>query len=212
MELMQGDGGLFLASPQFLIPLLDFCKSKDITIWFDEIQTFARSGEFFAFEKLGLGSYVDVCTIGKAFQMSATLWTKEYNPKPGLISGTFASSSASFYSALCLLNQLAPLMGKKGQIEKIYTSWRSRLKTLEKEGLLSHIEGWGLMLGISPFKTQAQAVQQLLQKLFQKGLICFHCGQGDKKRLRFLMPAVTKEAHLDQAVAILREALLEQKL
>ena len=210
-ELMQGDGGLFLANSSFLTPLLDFCKSKEITIWFDEVQTFARSGEFFAFEKLGLGSYVEVCTIGKAFQMSATLWAKEYNPKPGLISGTFASSSTSFHSALSLLNTLTPLMGENGQIEKIYTSWRSKLKKLEEEGLLSQIEGWGLMMGASPFKTSAQEVSRLLQKLFHKGLICFHCGQGDNKRLRFLMPAVTKEEHLEQAVSILKTALLEQK-
>ena len=211
LELMQGDGGLFLADSKFLSPLLDFCKSKEITIWFDEVQTFARSGEFFAFEKLDLGPYVDVCTIGKALQLSATLWTKEYNPKPGLISGTFASSSSSFYSALTLLNKLEPLTGPKAKIEKIHTSWTSKLKKLEKEGLLSHTEGWGLMVGTSPWKNQAQEVQRLLQKLFQKGLICFHCGQGDKKRLRFLLPAVAEEQHLDQAASILREALLEQK-
>ena len=212
LELMQGDGGLFLANSQFLRPLLDFCKSKEITVWFDEIQTFARSGEFFAFEKLDLGSYVDVCTIGKGLQMSATLWTKDYNPKPGLISGTFASSSTSFYSALTILNTLEPMMGKKGQIEKIYTSWTSKLKKLEKEGLLSQIEGWGLMVGATPFKNKSQEVLQLLQKLFHKGLICFYCGQGDTKRLRFLLPAVAEEHHLEQAVSILKEALLEQKL
>lgn len=211
LELMQGDGGLFLADSNFLSPLLEFCKNKGITIWFDEVQTFARSGELFAFEKLGLGSYVDVCTIGKALQMSATLWTEEYNPKPGLISGTFASSSSSFYSALTLLNTLEPLMGQEGQIETIYALWSSKLKKLEEEGLLFQIEGWGLMVGASPPKRKAEEMQQLLQKLFQKGLICFHCGQGDKKRLRFLLPAVATEQHLDQAASILREALLEQK-
>ena len=35
MELMQGDGGYFLADREFFIPLLDFCKTKGIAIWFE---------------------------------------------------------------------------------------------------------------------------------------------------------------------------------
>ena len=211
LELMQGDGGYFRADPEFFIPLLDFCKSKDIAVWFDEIQTFCRSGEFFAFETLKLGKYVDVCTIGKTFQMSATLWTKEYNPKPGLVSGTFASSSSSFHSALSLLNILEPYMGEGGKIQKIHKAWASRLKSLEKQSLLSQIEGWGLMIGATPLEGHPEQVSKLLQILFQKGLLCFSCGQGQIKRLRFLLPAVAEDKHLDQAFHILKEALSELK-
>ena len=196
---------------EFFLPLLDFCKNKDIAIWFDEIQTFCRSGEFFAFETLKLGEYADVCTIGKTFQMSATLWTKEYNPKPGLVSGTFASSSSSFYSALSLLNILEPYMGEGGRIQKIHTTWLSRLKSLEKQSLLSQIEGWGLMIGATPLEGKPEQVSRLLQILFQKGLLCFSCGQGQIKRLRFLLPAVVEDKHLDQAFYILKESLLELK-
>lgn len=209
-ELMQGDGGYFKAPPEFFIPLLDFCKKNGIAVWFDEIQTFCRSGEFFAFEKLGLGKYVDVCTIGKSLQLSATLWTKNYNPKPGLVSGTFASSSSSFHSALSILNILEPYMGKGGRIQKIHEAWQSRLKTLEKEALLSQIEGWGLMWGATALDGRAD-IPSLLQILFKKGLICFSCGQTPNKRLRFLLPAVAEDKHLDQAISILREALLELK-
>ena len=210
LELMQGDGGYFQASSEFFIPLLDFCKSQGIAVWLDEIQTFCRSGEFFAFEKLGLGKYVDVCTIGKTLQLSAALWTKEYNPKPGLVSGTFASSSSSFHSALSLLNILEPYMGPEGRIQKIHTAWLTRLKSLEKESLLSRIEGWGLMWGATPLDGKAE-MSRLLQKLFQKGLICFSCGKAPDKRLRFLLPAIVEDQHLDQALSILRESLLELK-
>ncbi|MCZ0932565.1 MAG: aminotransferase class III-fold pyridoxal phosphate-dependent enzyme [Oligoflexia bacterium] len=210
MELMQGDGGCFLATRDFFAPLLEFCKSKEIAVWFDEVQTFGRSGAFFAFEKLNLGEYVDVCTIGKALQMSASLWTKEYNPKPGLVSGTFSSSSSSLHSALTALNVLETYI-KEGRIEKIHQAWKERLEVLEKESLLSQIEGWGLMWGATPATSQPDQVSQLLQILFKKGLICFSCGQGDIKRLRFLLPAVVEEKQLDQALSILRAGLLELK-
>ena len=208
LELMQGDGGYFLAERDFFVPLLDFCRSKGIAIWLDEIQTFARSGEFFAFESLNLGEYVDVCTIGKAFQMSAVLWTKEYNPRPGLVAGTFASSSVSFHTALEVLNLLEPLMGKGGRIQDIQKGWRARLKVLEEEGLLSETEGWGLMTGTTALEGLPQQVARLLQDLFKRGLICFSCGSVDKKRLRFMLPAVTEDKHLDQAFQILRQSLL----
>ena len=210
MELFQGDGGYFLADRSFFVPLLDFCKEKGIAVWFDEVQTFGRSGEFFAFEKLDLGSYVDVCTIGKTFQMAATLWTKEYNPKPGLVSGTFSSNSSSFYSALAVLEFLEKAI-EDGTIEKIAKSWHSALKELEKEGLLSDIEGWGLMWGATPFKSKPAEVSKLLQILFQKGLIGFSCGQGSVKRLRFLLPVVLEESHIQKAQKLLRASLLELK-
>ena len=209
LELLPGDGGCFLAQREFFTPLLDFCKNKGVTIWFDEVQTFCRSGEFFAFEKLKLGEYVDVCTIGKAFQMSAVLWTKDYNPKPGLVSGTFASSSVSFYSALEVLNILESYIGEKGRIQKIHEQWFFLLKSLEKESLLSQVEGWGLMWGATPLSGRPEQVSRLLQILFQKGLICYSCGQGELRRLRFLLPAVAEDSHLDQAYKILKESLLE---
>lgn len=210
MELLQGDGGYFQAPPGFFIPLLDFCKSQGIAVWFDEIQTFCRSGEFFAFEKLGLGEYVDVCTIGKTLQLSAVLWAGDYNPKPGLISGTFASSSSSYHSALSIMNILEPYMGSAGRIQQIHEGWQSRLQSLEQESLLFQIEGWGLMWGATPC-TASQHMSSLLQRLFQKGLICFSCGTGQNKRLRFLLPVVVEDLHLDQALSILRETLLEFK-
>ena len=211
MELMQGDGGCFRAERNFFIPLLDFCREKNIAIWFDEVQSFGRTGQFFAFETLGLGEYVDVCTVGKALQMSVSFWTEDYNPRPGLVSGTFASSTASFYTARAILDTLEPLMGPQGAIQSIHEGWVKRLKSLEAEGLLSDIEGWGLMIGATALDGRPEQTSRLLQILFQKGLLCFSCGHEDKKRLRFLLPAVTKENHLSQALNILRESLLELK-
>ena len=208
VEFMQGDGGYHLAPRSFFLPLFQFCRDKEIAIWADEVQTFCRSGEFFAFEKLKLGDYMDVCTIGKSLQLSLTLWTKDYNPKPGLVSGTFASSSSSLHSALAILNFLDQgFMGPSGKIEKIHKNWIAHLKKLESKGLISNIEGWGLMIGVTPLDGREATVRTLLPALFEKGLIVFSCGKGDNTRLRFLIPAIVEEKHLDQAAHILEQAL-----
>ena len=207
MELMQGDGGYFKAEREFFVPLMEFCKSKGIAIWLDEIQTFARSGNFFAFETLNLGDYVDVCTVGKTLQMSVSFWTSEYNPKPGLVSGTFASSNSSFHTAITLIKKLKPLMGKGKEMEKIGQKWEKALKELEKKKLLSNIQGWGCMWGATPFNSSTEFVGKLVQILFEEGLICFFCGKGEEKRLRFLIPVCLEDRHIKEAGEILDRSL-----
>ena len=213
VELMQGDGGYRRAPREFFVPLFEFCQKKGLAIWIDEVQTFARTGEFFAFQKLNLESFVDVCTVGKALQMGASLWTKKYQPRPGLVSGTFAGSTTSFYCALALLDFLDKqgYMGSRGRIHQINNQWTERLKILEDQELLKDIEGWGLMTGVTPFAHRDQEVKTLLQILFENGLICFSCGSSKHKRLRFLLPAIIQEEHLDQGFDILKKSLKQLK-
>lgn len=213
MELMLGDGGCLQAPREFFVRLCQFCKEKGIAVWFDEVQTFARSGEFFAFEKLNLGEFVDVCTIGKALQMSASLWTKDYNPKPGLVSGTFAGSSQSLYAAYSILETLdqQAYMGPQGKIENIYQEWMRGFQKLENEKLVFDSQGWGLMIGAQALDGSSKLVHRLLHLLFEKGLICFSSGEEGKKRLRFLLPAILDSSSIQTALKILRECLLEVK-
>ena len=212
VEFMQGDGGYYRAGKEFFKPLFDFCKDRGIAIWADEVQTFARSGEFFASTTLELEDYIDVCTIGKSIQSAMTLYTNEYNPKPGLVSGTFAASSTSLHAGLAILNVLDKgYMGSQGKILKVYDHFAKGLKELEKIGLLSDIEGWGLMIGATPFQNDRAFMKKLLARLFEKGLILFSCGQGESLRLRFLLPAILDEEVSNQALNILKETLLELK-
>ncbi|MCB0412674.1 MAG: aminotransferase class III-fold pyridoxal phosphate-dependent enzyme, partial [Bdellovibrionales bacterium] len=105
-EPMLGEGGYKVPDREELIEILKVCKDHKIPIWADEVQTFCRTGEFFAFETLGFGEYVDIVTIAKTAQSGATLYTEELNPQPGLIAGTFASSSVSLRSGFRILEHL----------------------------------------------------------------------------------------------------------
>src|SRR5690606_27705196 len=83
-EMIQGEGGFRVGTREFFLPMLELCKQHHIAVWVDEVQTFGRTGELFAFEKLDLGNYVDICTVAKVLQVGAVLYTEDYNPKPGL--------------------------------------------------------------------------------------------------------------------------------
>ena len=114
---MLGEGGFLSADRSFFGPLLDFCKSKKIPIWADEIQTFTRTGEFFAFETLGIGEFIDLCTIAKTAQNGATLYTEEMKPDAGLLGGTFMGSTAALSAGLEILTILEEggFMGPNGR-------------------------------------------------------------------------------------------------
>lgn len=212
-EPMQGEGGYNKAPREFFLPMLEFCREKQIPVWFDEVQTFTRTGQFFAYETLGLGDYVDVCTIAKTAQNGATLFTQELNPKPGLIAGTFSGSSPSLLSGLEILNMLDKegYMGADGKVMQIHNEFVGHLNRLNEtscKGLLRDAGGLGLMVAVTPLDGTKEKVEALIQKLFQNGLITFSCGRGTY-RLRFLIPAVTTSKQIREAADIIEKTILE---
>ncbi len=145
-EPMLGEGGFQPVPREFYLPLLEFCKQNKIAIWADEVQTFARTGEFFAFETMDLGDYVDIVTIAKTVQLGATLYTEEYNPKPGLIAGTFSGSGASMSAGLEILDILEEgYLGPNGRILAIHKKFIEGLNHLDQttcKGLLRDAGVW----------------------------------------------------------------------
>ncbi|MEK6556221.1 MAG: aminotransferase class III-fold pyridoxal phosphate-dependent enzyme, partial [Bdellovibrionota bacterium] len=173
-EPMQGEGGYNKAPREFFLPMLEFCREKQIPVWFDEVQTFTRTGQFFAYETLGLGDYVDVCTIAKTAQNGATFFTPELNPKPGLIAGTFSGSTPALAAGLEILNILDKenYMGDQGKIMAIHREFVDHLDKLNEttcKGLLRDAGGLGLMIGVTPLDGSKEKVDALIQKLFHNG-------------------------------------------
>ncbi|MGH7856989.1 MAG: aminotransferase class III-fold pyridoxal phosphate-dependent enzyme, partial [Candidatus Binatia bacterium] len=93
LELVQGETGFRTAPREFFLPLLEECRRAGVATWVDEVQTFGRTGELFAFRKLDLADLVDVVTVGKLLHCAATLFVPDLRPDPGLVSGTFAGST-----------------------------------------------------------------------------------------------------------------------
>lgn len=71
-ELVQGEGGFTTAPREYYVRLMELCKEHGVAVWADEVQTFGRTEQMFAFEHFDLGEYIDVVTVGKATQACAT--------------------------------------------------------------------------------------------------------------------------------------------
>lgn len=214
-EPMLGEGGYKVAPKEFFIPLFEECRKHGIAIWADEVQTFLRTGEPFAFQTLGFAEYVDIVTIAKTAQCGVTLYTDEYNPQPGLVAGTFASSTPALASGLAIMNEMSEqgYFGKQGKIEKIHNEFVERLQALcdgSCKGYLKDPEGLGLMVAVTPFDGDAPKILKLLKVMYDKGFIAFGCGKNPF-RLRFLVPAIVTSEDLQQACQIIEESILELK-
>jgi 4-aminobutyrate aminotransferase-like enzyme len=215
-EPIQGEGGAFRHAPrEWWIPVLDFVKSRGLIVWFDEVQSFGRTGEFFAFQRLQLADYVDLLTAAKPLQCGAVLWKNELTPKAGLIAGTFSASSAGLAAGARVLDLLreGDFLGPQGKILKleafIKKDWEERRRRLGEKYALGALNIYGGMIAMEILDGKAESIKSLLNILFEKGLIGFSAGK-DPVCLRFL-PAmgVLTEKHWELAMAILEQGLEE---
>jgi acetylornithine/N-succinyldiaminopimelate aminotransferase len=212
-EPMLGEGGYRAANNGFFVPLLEFCKSKSIPVWADEIQTFTRTGNFFAFETLGIGDYIDVCTIAKTAQNGATFFTEAFKPDAGLLGGTYSASTPAMRAGMEIFDMLENdgYLGPKGKVMQIHKEFVGMLNDLNEttcKGLLQEAGGMGLMVAVTPLDGSKEKQNLLLKTLFKNGLICFGCG-SNPYRIRFLLPAVLTSKDIGVAKKILEKTVLE---
>lgn len=212
-EPMLGEGGYKVAPKEFFIPLFEECRKHGIAVWADEVQTFLRTGEPFAFQTLGIEDYIDVCTIAKTAQCGMTLYTDEYNPKPGLVAGTFASSSPALAAGVAIMTEMEEdnYFGAQGKIAEIHKEFIRQLEQLcdgSCKSLLEDPDGLGLMVAVTPFGGDRAKILELLKIMFDKGFIAFGCGKVPF-RLRFLVPATVSKEDISVACKIIEESILE---
>jgi 4-aminobutyrate aminotransferase-like enzyme len=210
-ELVQGESGFRTAPREFLEPLMRECRAAGVAVWVDEIQTFGRTGELFAFQKLGLAPYVDVVTVGKMLHCAAALYTDEYNPRPGLVAGTFAGTTVGLAIGRRITERLLAegFLGPHGRIVQLGAFAEERLRRLARDlggRRVGAIDGVGAMWAVELSGASHAAVLALLRRCFDAGLLLYYGGSGPY-RLRFFLPAVITEAEIGEAVDILQSCL-----
>ncbi|MCW5764705.1 MAG: aminotransferase class III-fold pyridoxal phosphate-dependent enzyme [Phycisphaeraceae bacterium] len=191
-ELVQGEGGFNTAPREYFTALMDVCKASGIAVWDDEIQSFGRTTSMFAYEALDLGDYVDVFCVGKMTQVCATLYTAEYNPGPGLLSGTFIGGSVPFAVGSRVLERLgaSDFYGPEGRFARQHRAFCDQVRALAARrpewfprtgpcGEFADIVGGvGGMMRFTPFGGDKDKVMKACKALFDEGVIVFYCGHG----------------------------------
>jgi 4-aminobutyrate aminotransferase-like enzyme len=209
-ELVQGEGGVHPAPRAFFAALMRRCREAGVAVWVDEVQTFARTGELFAFRTLGLDGEVDVVTVGKALQGSAALFTEDYTPRPGLVAGTFAGSTVGMAVGARMIERLESegYLGPEGRIARLGPRVARRFRALRRRlpGLVGEHSRVGAMHACTLLGGAADATKRLLEVAFEEGLLLFGAGERPS-RVRLLPPVNVTDDELDAGFAILEKAL-----
>lgn len=217
-ELVQGEGGFNTALPDFHRALMEVCRENKVAVWDDEVQTFGRTTEMFAYEALGLGEHIDVLTVGKMSQVCATLFTADYNPRAGLMSATFMGSTDAIRVGTRILERLrdGDFYGPDGRIARHFGLFTQHVRSLAAKRpdwfptspeVHDIVDGMGGMMRFTPFGGRKDPIMKLCRALFDEGLIAFYCGHGPY-HIRLLPPlGAIDESIWPKAFAIIEAAM-----
>ncbi|ERP31632.1 aspartate aminotransferase family protein [Chitinivibrio alkaliphilus] len=205
VEPVQGEGGLELASPEFLQFLRDYCDSTGTALVFDEIQCgLGRTGSLWAYESCGVTP--DILTsakpLGGGLPLGAVLlkdaWAAPISP--GDHGTTFGGNPVACAGGAVVLSRLVA-----GELLLLVQQRSSYLqKGLEKfvrqkDGVLSYC-GKGLLAGV---RLNYDPTEVLLAAR-RRGLLVAKAG---KNTLRLIPPLIVTEEHIDRALQILDDIL-----
>jgi 4-aminobutyrate aminotransferase-like enzyme len=209
-ELVQGEGGFHTAPPEFFRALMQRCREAGVAVWVDEVQTFARTGELYAFRSFGLEDLVDVVTVGKLLQGSAVLFSRAYNPRPGLVAGTYAGSTVGMAVGARIIERLEEegYLGPEGRIALLGRRVERRHGVLQRRApkAVGPRSGIGAMQAFVALDGSAEVTSEVLRVAFQEGLMAFRAGANPTK-LRMLLPVNVSDEELQSAFSILETAL-----
>lgn len=214
MELIQGENGSWVGNTEFFEALIAVCKENNISVLVDEVQTFARTTELFAFQHFKLDKHVDVVSVGKNSQVCATFFTDDHKPKPGLLSQTFTGSASQIAASNYVLRAIVDggFLGENGKIQKLHKRFKENLEKISKAhpDKLKGPYGIGAMVAMTAFNGDEPKTKAFTIKLFENGVLSFMASGHPTTRVRFLMPVmVTEEKHIDEVCAIIEKTLVE---
>ncbi len=212
-ELIQGEGGYYPGERKYFRKLMSIVRDAGILVHVDEIQTFGRTDHAFAFQHFECDDLVDMVTVGKYSQTCATLYKKELQPRPGLLSQTFTASSSALHAARVLLKEMCDgdLFGSEGRITTGAQFFSDGLLAISQRHpeLVSGPFGYGAMCACTPYGGDLDRAVDLSRRLFDAGILSFVAGSYPK-RIRFLPPvAVMSKDAMTDALAIIEAVLVE---
>ena len=221
LEPVQGEGGFYVAPPEFAQALRTLCDQHGIVLIADEVQTGAgRTGTWLACEQWGVAP--DLITMAKSmaggFPLSAVIGKAEImdKPLPGGLGGTYAGNPLACAAALAVLDVFEEerlLERSRAVGERLQAGLRA---LAQQHPEIQDVRGLGAMVAIELFdggdlnKPAADLTKRLCAEALKRGLVLLSCGVYANV-IRILVPLTASDALLDEGLAIMGEALRAAK-
>ncbi len=206
METVQGEGGIYPATKEFLQQVRTLCDEKDILLILDEIQCgMGRTGTMFAWQRYGIKP--DIMTSAKAIgcgvPVGAFMLTEKV-AQNSLTSGDHGTTYGGNPLACAAISKVLDLFEEQKVLDNVnevgaYLS--AKLDELvEKYDYIKEHRGVGLLHGLEC----NGPVGDIIIKALDKGLLLINAGTNV---IRFIPPLVITRENVDEMIAILEECL-----
>ncbi len=206
METVQGEGGIYPATEEFLTKVRALCDEKDILLILDELQCgMGRTGSMFAWQKFGVKP--DIMTTAKALgcgvPVGAFLMTEKVGAN-SLVAGDHGTTYGGNPLACAAVNKVLDLFNNDNIIENVNNVapyLEKRLDELkERYDFIVDRRGAGLMQGLVFNRPVADVINMALEN----GLILINAGT---EIIRFVPSLVITKENVDEMVDILDSCL-----
>ena len=210
LETVQAEGGINVASMEWLKRLYELTREHDMLMIVDDIQVgCGRTGAFFSFEEAGIQP--DIITLSKSLSgyglpFALVLIKPEHDQwEPGEHNGTFRGHNPAFVTAAAALE----LFWKDDTLQKEVTRKadlvrRELEKMLKQLGITGSIRGRGLIQGIE-FE-DPELAGEISAACFERGLVIETAGVNGQV-LKLLPPLTITDAELLQGIGIIKDSI-----
>jgi len=207
VEPIQGEGGINIASAEFLQAIRRLCNENGAIMILDEVQTgIGRTGKWFAYQHFDVEP--DIITMAKALgggvAIGAMMAKEEIAASltPGTHASTFGGNCLACAAGIAVIEAIEEnnLLHNATELGE---HARDRLLQLkDKHSIIDSVRGIGLMIGVQ----LTRPGKEIVDKCLQKGLR-INC--TNETVLRFMPPMIVTKDQIDQAIDILDAALTE---
>jgi diaminobutyrate-2-oxoglutarate transaminase len=211
LETIQGEGGLNVASNEWLRSVEKLCRKHDIILIVDDIQAgCGRSGRFFSFEESGIKP--DLVTLSKSLSgfglpFAVTLIKPEYDTwKPGEHNGTFRGNNHAFVTAAAALETYWSDDKFQNEVQAKVEHLSTRLRDIASgyDRKLIKAKGRGFMQGLEC--RDGELASKICSLSFEENLIIETSG-ADSQVVKFLCPLIISLEDLDKGLDIVERAV-----
>ncbi|KAG9256252.1 acetylornithine and succinylornithine aminotransferase [Emericellopsis atlantica] len=208
VEPIQGEGGVQVASDEFLIALAKRCKEVGAVLVYDEIQCgMGRTGSFWAHGHLPKEAHPDILTTAKAlgngFPVGAVVVSKNVSEKimVGDHGTTFGGNPVAARVAHHMVTRLSDAKLQESVVAK-GEIFRTRFEALREKypDLIKEVRGKGLILGLQ----MSQDPSPVIKAARERGLLIITAGVNT---LRFVPSLTISEAEIHEGLDILEKAI-----
>ncbi len=206
LEVIQGEGGIHVATPEYMTGLRRLCDERKLLLILDEVQTgLGRTGKLFGFQHYGITPDIMTLakTLGGGFPIGALIARRAIADAlgPGTHATTFGGSPLACAASLAVLDAIQrEHLVTNAQRQGVYV--RQQLQRLQQAypQLIRDVRGQGLMVGIELTREGKTIVDQCRERH-----LLINCTQ---ERVLRLLPALTVTAkQIDRAIGVLDDVL-----